>query len=198
MTVEEIRKYRTSLHATFTANTESFEKNSLFLSTGLLAFSITFIKDIVKIETAEYISLLFVAWSLIIISIALMIIYFLSSAKGSDELWKIVDDALTDNRLYDSTTIVTTAFAHNLKTKTNNKLFDLKKKSRCMRNWSLWSFFSGVVVFAFFVSWNLNKENSKPNTIKIINKSKAKLKINTNKLDTLVSDSVFTISVKSL
>lgn len=164
MTVEEIRKYRTSLHATFTANTETFEKNSVFLSTGLLAFSFTFIKDMVKIETAEFLWLLFLSWGVIMFSIAVMIYYFLSSATGSDELWEIVDDSLTNNRLYDSSTVVPSEFAHELKIKTNKKLFDLKRTSRRMRRLSLWTFFLGVLIFALFVSWNLLKENTESNS----------------------------------
>lgn len=198
MTVEEIRKYRGSIYATFTANTESFEKNSVFLSTGLLAFSITFIKDIVKIETAEFLWLLFVSWGLIILSIGIMIWYFLASATGSDELWKIVDDSLTDNKLYDSATIVSEEYAHDLKLKTNKKLYDLKKSSRLKRKLSLWIFLAGVLTFAIFVSWNLINENRKPNTLKIINKSKCQIYIKTNKLDSTISDSIFCVPMKSL
>lgn len=196
MTVDEIRKYRTSLHSTFTVNTESFEKNSVLLSTGLLAFSITFIKDIVKIETAEMIWLLFASWTLIIISIGIMIYYFLSSATGSDEIWKMVDDSLTQNKLYDSSAIVTEAFAHDLKIRTNEKLYKLKKRNRRMRRASLWIFLLGVMVFAIFVSWNLINENKK-NTMVITNKTKSPINVKTNKLDSSFTDSVIKIPIKS-
>ena len=49
MTVAELKKYKDNLYGSLSKELSDFEKNFLLITGGTLAFSITFIKDIVKV-----------------------------------------------------------------------------------------------------------------------------------------------------
>lgn len=57
------------------SKSENFDKAILTVSTAALGFSLAFIKDIVHIETAKYMAVLFISWLLL----ALTIIFTLAS-----------------------------------------------------------------------------------------------------------------------
>src|ERR1035437_9413383 len=94
MDIAYLRKYKDSLYSALSREFAEFEKNFLLISAGLLAFSITFINDIVDLEIAEWIYALFIAWLLIAVSIGLIMFSFIKSAYASDELLTMVDENL--------------------------------------------------------------------------------------------------------
>jgi hypothetical protein len=130
------------------------------VSGGILAFSISFIKDIIKIVQAEYFALLFIGWGLIIVSIGIMMYAFLKSANASDQLWKLTDDFIIDNTLYDDDDILTKSQVSEIKGKTNSFLNDSKDTLKNLRKWAVISFLAGIFSFSFFVCINLIVEKN--------------------------------------
>src|SRR5258707_15227061 len=101
MTVKELKDYKGDRTADLARDLSEFEKNFILISGGLLAFSITFIKDLVKIENADNIGLLFFGWGLIGLSLGAMMYTWLYSSNASHRLWKIADKFISDNKLFD-------------------------------------------------------------------------------------------------
>lgn len=186
MTVEELKNYKNSLYSSLSRDLDAFEKNFILISSGILAFSVTFIKDIVKIEDATFLPILFLGWLLILISIGLMMFTFLSSVNGSNELWKIVDDFIVSDKLYDKSTVLTDAQDIDIKTKTNGALFKIKEKLKNLRDKAIWSFLLGVLLFSSFVAINLWKENIAESESKTINE----ITIKTGETVTKTKDSI--------
>lgn len=161
MKVEDLKKYKDSLYGSLSRDLDAFEKNFILISSGMLAFSITFIKDIVKIEDAENLVLLFLGWLFILIADGLMMYAFLSSVRGSNKLWKIVDDFIISNDLFNNDDNLSLVQAKNIKQATNNKLYKIKKWLEILRLSAIISFVVGVFVFGLFVSINISNENKK-------------------------------------
>ncbi len=159
MTVSDLKKYKDSLYTSLCRDISEFEKNFLFIAGGILAFSITFIKDIIKFDSAIWIVLLFISWLLIIISIATMMYSFLKSANASDDLWKIVDDFIVSNDMYDDTIPLTDDQAKQVKGNINTAFFPHKKALRNQRWWAVGFFIGGILLFSVFISINLIQEN---------------------------------------
>lgn len=159
MKVEELKNYKNSLYSSLSRDLDSFEKNFILISSGMLAFSVTFIKDIVKIEGAQFLPLLFLGWFLILLAVGLMMFTFLSSVNGSNSLWKIVDDYIVAEKLYDKTIDLTLAQNEFIKNATNIELYKIKSKLKKLRQAAIWCFLFGVLFFGAFVSINIYKEN---------------------------------------
>lgn len=161
MKVEDLKKYKDGLYSSLSRDLDAFEKNFILISSGMLAFSITFIKDIVKIEGALWLPFLFIGWFLILCSIGFMMFAFLSSVNGSTSLWKIVDDYIVQEKLYDKAVDLTDTQTVFIKQATNDKFYEIKKRLKKLRNRAIWSFLIGVLCFSIFVSYNLYIENLK-------------------------------------
>jgi hypothetical protein len=86
MKVGDIQKYKENLYSALSRDLSEFEKNFLLIAAGLLTFSITFIEQIVTLETAEFLFLLFLSWFLIALAIGLMMFTFLQSAYACDKI----------------------------------------------------------------------------------------------------------------
>src|ERR1700680_891113 len=102
MKVSDLRDYKKNLYGSLSRELSDFEKNFMLIAGAILTFSVTFIKDLVNIETAQYILCLFIAWSLIAISVGLMMFTFVWSSNSSDAIWKITDDFLIKINKFDS------------------------------------------------------------------------------------------------
>ena len=165
MTVSDLKKYKDNCYSALSRDITEFEKNFLFISGGLLAFSITFIKDIIKISDAQYLWLLFLSWLIIITSIGLMMFSFLKSANASDCLWKLVDDFLMDNNLHKDDVELTTEQWSEIKMNVNDILFKNKLILKKLRIWAVRLFLIGLLTFSTFVAINLNKENRNNTTV---------------------------------
>jgi hypothetical protein len=190
MKVEELKNYKTGLYTSLSRDLDAFEKNFILISSGILAFSVTFIKDIVKIEQAAFLAMLFIGWSLILLSVGLMMFAFLSSVNGSNTLWKIVDDFIIANNLYDKNADLTVSQSQNIKQQTNSKLYAIKKRLRWLRQGAIWCFLSGVLSFGLFVGINIAKENeAKPN-----NKTKREITIKAKEVTISSKDSIVVIA----
>ena len=96
MTVADIKKYKDSLYSALSRDLSDFEKNFLLIAGGVLAFSITFIKDIVEVPQSAFLPCLFIGWALFALSVGIMMLTFIKSAYASDELWFKVDAILLE------------------------------------------------------------------------------------------------------
>ncbi|ALM47825.1 hypothetical protein AMR72_02260 [Flavobacterium psychrophilum] len=189
MKVEELKKYKDSLYTSLSRDLDAFEKNFILIASGLLAFSITFIKDIVKIEGALCLCLLFLGWLFILAAVGVMMYAFLSSVNGSNKLWKITDDFIIANTLYNPTTPLTINQATTIKNDINKEFYKIKNRLKWIRAIAVALFLIGVFSFGAFVSINLYKENN-PNKTKSTDKSKSKTEIIVEKATITTSDSV--------
>lgn len=72
---DEIRKRSLS-------NTENFDRSILTISSAALGLSLTFIKNIVALETAIHVWMLAAAWSLFVLAILVTLASFLLSQRG--------------------------------------------------------------------------------------------------------------------
>jgi hypothetical protein len=161
MNVEELKKYKENLYTSLCRDLSEFEKNFILVSTGVLAFTITFIKDIVKIDESSYLFLLLMSWILIIASIGLMMFTFLRSAKGSDDLSHTVDKFIVKYTLYDNATVLNGAQLAEIKTSIDKTFSGCKIVLRNSRYGSIWLFILGVSVLAAFVYLNLSGQSQK-------------------------------------
>jgi len=164
MTVKEIKAYKADRTADLARDLSSFETNFILLSGGLLAFSITFIKDIVKIQQADGIPMLFAGWFLLAVGLGLMMFAWLHSSNVSHELWKIVDKYVTEQRLFTDETIMTDDQVATLKKRINDYFLPAKVTLKRLRNWAVSTFLIGLTALAIFVGQNLLKENKTPET----------------------------------
>lgn len=159
MTVSDLKKYKDNLYTSLSRDLSEFEKNFLLISGGILAFSITFIKEIVKIDSASCLILLYVSWGFIILSIGLMMFAFLKSSIASDELWSIVDGFIIVNKLYKDDDVLNDDQVDKIKNEVNVVFYRNKKKLKIFRFISVASFIVGITFLAIYVSVNLSNEN---------------------------------------
>jgi hypothetical protein len=185
MKVSDLKDYKDSLYSALCRDISEFEKNFLLISGGLLAFSITFIKEIIKISEAQALFLLFIGWGLIIISIAIMMYAFLKSAAYSDKLWKETDDFLILNQLYQDELQMEAKDVDEIKTKINILFYNGKKFLKRIRYCAVLAFILGLGSFALFVGINLISERK----ISPTTKSEKSVSIKTDDLDFISNDS---------
>jgi len=158
MNVKDLKDYKDNCYSALSRDLTEFEKNFLLVSGGILTFSITLIKDIIKIANAQYLILLFIGWGLIIISIWIMMHAFLKSANASDTLWNITDDFIDKNLLYKNETDLTDDQCKEIKGKIGPFLNASKMSLKRSRNLAVNVFVAGVFIFASFVCINLLME----------------------------------------
>ncbi len=196
MTIEELKKYKDGLYSSLSRDLDAFEKNFILISSGILAFSVTFINEIVKIENAVFLPMLFIGWAFILASIGLMMFAFLSSVNGHNELWKIVDDFIIQNKFFDATQVLVETEALKIKESTNEAFYKIKDRLKCLRSCAIWTFLIGVLLFSTFVGINLLNENNKDKTTKIVNSKKGTITITTGVIETTTNDSIIIITKK--
>lgn len=154
MKVEELKNYKDHLYNCLSRDLSDFEKNFILISSGILTFTITFLRDLLKQGSSDCKSLLILAWILIIISIGVMMFTFLYSAKASDRLSKIVDDFMIQNMLFDSQTKLSDDQIKEIKEKTNKKFNASKRSLFNLRIIAIVLFMLGVTLLTFFVFLN--------------------------------------------
>jgi hypothetical protein len=155
MIVKDLKTYKDDCYAALSRDLTEFEKNFLLVSGGILTFSISFIKDIIKIANAEFLAFLFIGWGSIIVSIGIMMYAFLKSADASDHLWKLTDDFIVENSLYNEAENLSDSQAKAIKSKTSPFLNKSKGRLKNLRRWAVGFFLLGVFSFSLFVSINL-------------------------------------------
>jgi hypothetical protein len=182
MNVGDLKKYKDNLYTALSRDLSTFEKNFLLIASGVLAFSLVFIKDIVKIDDSINIWLLLVSWILLSFSVGLMMITFLSSASASDKLWKCVDDFLLNNSKFEDSEVLTNEQTREIKEKTNFIFLDSKRILRLMRYTSASLFVLGCLCFSLFVGINISKEKFN----KKFNETQKNMKIKTNNAEIII------------
>ena len=195
MKVGDIQKYKENLYAALSRDLSEFEKNFLLIAAGLLAFSITFIEEIVTLETAEFLPLLFLSWFFIVLAIGLMMITFLQSAYACDKIWKHVDDFIISKEKFADDAELEEADAISIKNSSKTIFQTCKSQLKKFRLTAIVSFLFGITVLALFVGLNITRGNSTKKddnafVIKIDKKDKSFILDNIN---LSISDSVITI-----
>lgn len=92
MTDDSLKKYRESLSSARQKAQEEFDKNVLWLSSGGLGVSFTFLKDLILNDTIEYPWLLLSAWVCWFLSILSIFFSYRYSYLGLDKTIKKIDD----------------------------------------------------------------------------------------------------------
>jgi len=191
MKVSELTKYKDNLYASLSRELSDFEKNFLFISSGVFAFSVTFIKEIVKIEYAGCLILLIISWVLFAIAIGLMMLTYLCSANASDELWKFVDDYLVKKKKFSPDEDLEPNDVYSIKSSINSIHSKAKNKLKIMRYSAVGAFISGLLTLSIFVFINLSAEiDSKHQKLPEINNKQIQLYLNKSKIilnDTLIN-----------
>ncbi|HMH21212.1 MAG TPA: hypothetical protein VK563_05530 [Puia sp.] len=159
MTVADVRKYKDNLYAALSRDLSDFEKNFLFIAAGILTFSITFIKDIVKVDQAGFLVCLFIGWFLFAASVGLMMLTLIRSAYASDEIWFQIDAYLIGKGKVEDEDTLDAAEVREIKNQSNTILIRRKSQLRNMRNGAISCLLTGLVCFGFFVAINLWQEN---------------------------------------
>lgn len=159
MTVKEIKEYKGDRTTDLARDLSSFETNFILISGALLAFSITFIKDIVKIQDAGLLWFLFLGWALLAAAMGIMMFAWLYSSNASHELWKIADAFMIKEKLFKDETELTNGQVEDLKKAINDYFLSVKAKLKWMRYIAVSVFLSGLIAFSLFVGTNLLKEN---------------------------------------
>lgn len=190
MKAEELKKYKDNLYSSLSRDLDAFEKNFILISTGILAFSITFLKEIVKIDEATWLPLLFIGWLLLLISVGLMMLTFLSSVNGNNHLWKLVDTFLIDKRKFDNTDELTEDEVIEIKSKINEAFFEIKNRLKTIRSLAVLAFIIGFSFFSFFVGHNLYNENNKNKEVHIFQDEKKGTVIQIGNTKIITKDSV--------
>jgi hypothetical protein len=162
MTVKELKVYKNDRTADLARDLSSFETNFILLSGGLLAFSISFIKDIVKIGQADLLFCLFLGWFFLAAGLGTMMFAWLYSSNTCHDLWKIADEYMTAQQLFIDETVLTDGQVTALKKSINDCFLPAKLKLKRMRGTAVSAFLVGLLSFSLFVGYNLIKENKQP------------------------------------
>lgn len=155
-TIEELRKYKGRLQAGFNRDIEAFEKNFLWVSAGVLTFTIVFIKDIIGTDSVIHKFYLFGGWILIGCSVGSIIISFFLSAYSGNNIWRMIDRYMTEQNLTYAvgTDNLTEIQNKHLKEESSKMVAAAKKKLYRLRVFSITAFLSGLFSVCIFVSIN--------------------------------------------
>jgi len=161
MKVKDINDHKTAQTNSLSRNLSEFEKNFLWLSGAILAFSITFIQKIVEVEVSTCLFLLYFSWGLIIVSMGIMMLTFIKSSMASDEIWKILDDFLIEKNLARSEDDIPEDDSKKIKAKVNETFYKRKAELKRMRFGAIGFFIAGLLLLLIYVSVNLSTKNAK-------------------------------------
>jgi hypothetical protein len=79
--IEQIREYTDELNKKYNYNIKQFDKQSMFISTGALAISLTLLKDIVPIANTVYIGFFYTSLIFFVASLLMGLIGFLFTSE---------------------------------------------------------------------------------------------------------------------
>lgn len=85
---EEDKEYWNQLFETYKESATLFEKNLLYITSGALGISITFLSDIVNLNNARFFFLLIIAWSIFTLVILLSLVAHYCSMKSMNHEMK--------------------------------------------------------------------------------------------------------------
>ncbi len=170
MKVKQLKEYKDKLNDAASRDLAEFEKNFLLIASGLLAFSVSFIKDIIHLNEAEILLVLFISWFFLIVSIGSMMYAFIQSSNYSDLIWAKADKFLLKINKIDNDDDLSEQEALEIKKKMNRILSDSKKKLKKIRYTSIYLFLIGLLSLCCFIGYNLilNKFQIKKETPTIL------------------------------
>lgn len=90
--IEIYDNYRDELNKRQLSNTENYDKAILTLSSAGLAISLSFIKNIVTLENAQYLYLLKASWTLFLLSIVVSLVAYLIGNAAISRQLRIAED----------------------------------------------------------------------------------------------------------
>jgi len=126
------------------SNIENYDKAILSLSVGLLGLSITFIKNIVSLNKAEYLWLLQISWLFLVLAIIITVFSFLAGNLANEKHLEFAEDYYINN---------------------DENAFDKKSNWTTLTEWlnrfSGIFFILGIILTVAFVNVNLDKKGSK-------------------------------------
>lgn len=96
--VEIFDNFRDELNKRQLSNTENYDKAILTLSSSGLAISLTFIRSIVPIDSAEYLFLVQLGWGLFLLSIIMSLVAYQLSNKAIDKEMQRAEEYYIDFR----------------------------------------------------------------------------------------------------
>lgn len=158
MTIAELKKYKDNCYAALSRDLVEFEKNFLLISAGILAFSTSFIKEVISIAHLTYLYALFMSWVFIIAAIGFMMHTFLKSANASDKLWFTVNDFMVSNKYFKDSDQLPDDQSLQIKNEVDRILKKSKRELKRLRTIAVWLFLIGIFSLAFFVFVNLVNE----------------------------------------
>jgi hypothetical protein len=126
----------------------------------MLAFTITFIKDIVNVHVASELNLLFIGWMSILTSIGLMLSTHMISAYSGKRVWKLVDDYLTKNQKIRPEEVLTDGEYKKVKSLIMEEINPSATRLKQFRRSAIITFLFGVLAIGLFCGLNLHRENS--------------------------------------
>jgi hypothetical protein len=127
-------KYLDQLYKIYSSSTETSDKNFLFISSGALGLSVTFLKNIVDINNIKCFFILVISWSLLTISILLSLILHRNSIKFIDYL--IVN-------------------AYQTSTEVDLKASKMRSKAETISTLTIWTLIVGISLLVLFVLLNV-------------------------------------------
>lgn len=85
-------KYWHSVYELYKESSKQYDKNVLYVASGALGLSMTFIKDIVDFSSVECKVLLLIAWSILVITILTTLLSHFVSMKALNQKMATIDD----------------------------------------------------------------------------------------------------------
>jgi hypothetical protein len=194
MKVLKLNNYKDSLYTALSRDIAAFEKNFLLISGGLLAFSITFIKEVVRIDHSILLGFLFTSWALIILSIGIMMFTYLVSYNASNRISERADAFLMEENLFDDEKDLTEVQSRQIKNDLIKILYSNKKILKCLRTLAVIFFLIGLCSLSIFVSFNIVKENNAP---RIPIKKEKGITLKLDSLEIISNDSLILINKRN-
>lgn len=89
---KEDEKYWQSLYEMYKESSKQFDRNVLYIASGALVLSLTFIKEIVDFKTVQCKPLLVISWSLFVVVIIISLISHYFSMRAINQKMKTIED----------------------------------------------------------------------------------------------------------
>ena len=142
------RKYRGAFQEIVKESEGEFEKRLLYITSGAIALSFTFISGVITLGESVWKSLLFAGWALLIISLIINLLSHLSSAKKASKSISDIDDELKKHLEEKRDT----AIRENIRSRNRN--------TRFINRVTLWFTAIGITLILLFATINISQDKS--------------------------------------
>lgn len=148
---EGYKAYIEDLNKREMSNSETYDKSLLTLSSAFLGLSLTFTKDVIPFENANYIILLFVSWGLFALTIILTISSFIYSQRVTRQLKKSAREYFIEG-----------------KKETNELSITLAKRQEQLNTSCGVIFIIAVILLTSFIALNMTRDRQQIETDTIL------------------------------